>query len=224
MELWEKIRSAIDEAELSQKELAELCDVSPSTVSMWFNKDPEKRSTPNTYTLMKISSATGVPIREFTNLLDKETHLDSLDDGGDAKEIPLWERLRIARKKRNLNQTDLAEACSITRSSIANWESPDHPATPKPKVLRRIAEVTNVSYQWLSGETASIPEDLLDLSALNYMNEDIEEDILRQAQERKEDALHVILDLYTYVKEHGISQEFYDMTKNLTQGVKRYCK
>ncbi|MGI0120106.1 helix-turn-helix domain-containing protein [Zooshikella sp. RANM57] len=221
MELWEKIQSAIEEAELSQKQLAELCNISPSAVSMWLHKDSSKRTTPPLYMLMMISNATGVPIREFTDLLDKDVDVQQLEN--DKNTIPDWERIRLARKNRKLTQADLGEACGVTRSSIANWESPDRISAPKPKQLRRIAEVTGVPFPWLSGETNTTPEDLLKRSSISK-NEVLERDIVRQSKERQEDALHVILDLYTYVKEHGVSQEFYEIIKNTTHAVKRYHK
>ncbi|RDH41710.1 helix-turn-helix domain-containing protein [Zooshikella ganghwensis] len=222
MELCEKIRSAIDEAELSQKELAELCGVAASTVTMWLHKDPSKRTTPPLHTLMMISNATGVPIREFTDLLDKEVDVGQFEKNGD-KVIPDWERIKLARKSRKLTQADLGEACGVTRSSIANWESADKISSPKPRQLRRIAEITGIPFTWLSGETNSTPENLIKLSSASK-NDDLEKDLLKLSKERKDDALHVILDLYTYVKEHGISQELYEVIKNTTYAVKRYCK
>lgn len=226
MELWKKIRNAIDEAGINQKKLAELCDVTPSTVSLWVSKNPEKRTIPTVYVLMKVAKATGVPIREFTDLLDKDTYVGYEDKGYNPDEMPLWEKIRIARKKRKLTQVELAEACSVTRSSIANWESPDHPSKPNLKQVRRIAELTEVSFQWLSGETSQTPESLKDLAAHQDVNaeQDIESELMRRSEERKEEAMKALLDMYSYIKDHGVSDEFCGIIKYVNSGIKRYCK
>ena len=57
------------------------------------------------------------------------------------------ERLRFARKLRGLNQSELAAACKLSQSAIANYEAGSRRTT---KQIFRIADVLNVSAAWLA--------------------------------------------------------------------------
>ena len=58
-------------------------------------------------------------------------------------------RIRIARQRARLSQEALALNLGVTRSAVANWEGADGvlPATSR---LAHIAQLTNVSFEWLA--------------------------------------------------------------------------
>lgn len=58
-------------------------------------------------------------------------------------------RIRIARQRAKLSQEALALNLGVTRSAVANWEGADGvlPATAR---LAYIAQLTNVSFEWLA--------------------------------------------------------------------------
>jgi len=60
----------------------------------------------------------------------------------------LTDRIRLARRRANLSQTDLAALTKVTPSAVAQWESP-RGTQPGIDHLARIAEVTHVSLDWL---------------------------------------------------------------------------
>lgn len=58
-------------------------------------------------------------------------------------------RIRIARLRAAMTQSQLAERIGVTRSAVANWEISTR---PKPNVanLVAIAIETNVSFEWIA--------------------------------------------------------------------------
>ncbi|HOV96733.1 MAG TPA: helix-turn-helix transcriptional regulator [Thermomonas sp.] len=67
----------------------------------------------------------------------------------------LAHRIRKARLTKGLSQLALAEQLGVTRGAVANWESSagTHPATDR---LLRIAEITDVSVEWLASGRRTI--------------------------------------------------------------------
>lgn len=77
----------------------------------------------------------------------------SLDIDGVALEFTRGDRLRKARERRGLSQTDFAEELGVARRTIVNYETES--TAPKPLVLKMWAMATGVSSKWL--ETGEIP-------------------------------------------------------------------
>src|SRR3982751_3270790 len=63
--------------------------------------------------------------------------------------MKLADRIRRGRKLAGMSQLQLAQALSIQRSTVANWEGADD-ITPGADRLRRLASVLNVSFEWLA--------------------------------------------------------------------------
>lgn len=58
-------------------------------------------------------------------------------------------RIRQARLRKAMRQSDLAAALGVTRSAVANWESMGGPR-PSLNNLARIALVTDSGFDWLA--------------------------------------------------------------------------
>ena len=63
--------------------------------------------------------------------------------------MKLADRIRRARKLAGMSQLQLAQALSVQRSTVANWEGA-HDITPGADRLCRLAAVLNVSFEWLA--------------------------------------------------------------------------
>lgn len=60
------------------------------------------------------------------------------------------QRITLARRQADMNQTDLAKAVQASRSTISRWEQ-GRGHSPTIAELERIAIATNVSLAWLIG-------------------------------------------------------------------------
>jgi len=69
----------------------------------------------------------------------------------------LASRIRYARKRLKLTQTDIGDALGITMQSVAQWESGR--ASPSSSNLRRLADLLGVSLEWLGSDKSRL-EDL----------------------------------------------------------------
>ncbi len=58
-------------------------------------------------------------------------------------------RIRIARQRARLSQEALALNLGVTRSAVANWECVEG-VLPASGRLAKLAELTNVSFEWLA--------------------------------------------------------------------------
>lgn len=58
-------------------------------------------------------------------------------------------RVRLARRRRGLSQTELAAAIGVQRTAVSHWESPLG-KNPTVNHLRRFAEVAGVRFEWLT--------------------------------------------------------------------------
>lgn len=63
--------------------------------------------------------------------------------------MDLETRVRVARQRAGMTQSQLAERIGVTRGAVANWEISKR---PKPSVsnLIEIAVATRVSFEWLA--------------------------------------------------------------------------
>lgn len=65
-------------------------------------------------------------------------------------------RIRQARSKARLSQTKLAQALGLHRSAVSNWESLSG-SLPTVENLLRIAQLTNVNFEWLALGRGKMP-------------------------------------------------------------------
>ncbi|QNB45352.1 helix-turn-helix domain-containing protein [Thermanaerosceptrum fracticalcis] len=63
------------------------------------------------------------------------------------------ERLVYLRKKHKMTQNDFAKILSVSRGAISMWEIDQR--TPDPSTLKKIADLFNVSVDWLLGRVES---------------------------------------------------------------------
>lgn len=70
--------------------------------------------------------------------------------------LSIGDRIKNARKKAGLSQTDLAERVGVTQPAVANWESGVH--DPRRLMLAKIAETLKVSAEWLASGARSTLE------------------------------------------------------------------
>lgn len=66
----------------------------------------------------------------------------------------LSQRLRIARKAKGLTQEELAEHVCTTKGTISNYEN-NH-STPPNDMLRQLADILEVTTDWLLGRTNEV--------------------------------------------------------------------
>jgi transcriptional regulator with XRE-family HTH domain len=66
----------------------------------------------------------------------------------------LGDRIRTARHRADLSQTELAKALGVSASAVAQWE---HPRGTRPSLdnLIRVAEAAAVSFEWLATGVAA---------------------------------------------------------------------
>ena len=64
------------------------------------------------------------------------------------------EKLRTARKEKELNQTELAQAVGLTQRSLTNYECGR--AIPRPATIRKLAENTEVTIVFVTHYTEEI--------------------------------------------------------------------
>ncbi|WOI52549.1 helix-turn-helix transcriptional regulator [Parvularcula sp. LCG005] len=81
--------------------------------------------------------------------------LDSLSPHVTEDIITIGQRIRAARKTRNLNQEALANRLGVTQPTVANWEADVH--SPRQMMLARLAEALDVSLGWLAGGETVTP-------------------------------------------------------------------
>ena len=118
----EKIKRARMQKGINQKELAQLLDVTPSTVAQWETgrRNPKKES------LGKIADALEVNVKTFFS--------DGLDEA-----LTTGEKIRLARERNHLSQKDLADLLNVSQNAIFNWENEKR--SIKISTLQRIAGV-----------------------------------------------------------------------------------
>ena len=68
----------------------------------------------------------------------------------------LGERLRDARKAKNLSQEELAKQLFISRSALAKWETGQ--SMPDIRMLKQLAHVLDVSLEYLASDDVVQPD------------------------------------------------------------------
>src|SRR6478609_5968810 len=92
-------------------------------------------------------------------------------------------RIRQARRRSSMSQSDLGTAIGVNRSAVAQWESRDG-SRPTSENLSRIAVITAVQFEWLAtGRGRMLPqgEDDAECTALLlrlHAHDEIEERVL----------------------------------------------
>lgn len=61
----------------------------------------------------------------------------------------LSDRVRLARRAARLSQAALATQTGVTASAVAQWEQA-HGTAPRLATLKRVAQATKVSFEWLA--------------------------------------------------------------------------
>ena len=75
----------------------------------------------------------------------------------------LNQRIRELRLAKNLSQVDLAKILGVTKQSISNWENDN--IQPSVEMLIKLAEIFNVSTDYMLGLENSRSIDVSDLSS-----------------------------------------------------------
>lgn len=113
----------------------------------------------------------------------------------------LANRIRTARRKASLSQTELARRIGVSASAVAQWEHPSgtHPSLQS---LVRILEITGISVDWLllgrgSNRTnlASSEENLPAVSLDCFAHSMLEEDLLKVFREMPTKRQVLLMDL-----------------------------
>ena len=66
------------------------------------------------------------------------------------------EKLRTARKAKELNQTELSQAVGVTQRSLTNYERGC--AMPRPNIIRKLAEALDVTVEYLTNDATDDPD------------------------------------------------------------------
>ena len=95
------------------------------------------------------------------------------------------DRIRLARRRGGMSQTQLAAAVSVARSAVAQWEQLNGPR-PTNAHMAQIAVCCNVCYEWLATGRGQIIADAKDPGAMAldielhlYARDDIEKRLLK---------------------------------------------
>lgn len=80
--------------------------------------------------------------------------------GIDLRRSELWQRIRAARRRAGLRQTDIADAFNIDRTAVTQWESksPDRRTRPDIERLREFGEMTRTPLWWLMSDEVNLDE------------------------------------------------------------------
>jgi transcriptional regulator with XRE-family HTH domain len=105
----------------------------------------------------------------------------------------LGERITLLRKQKNISQTDLAEQCSSSREAIGKYERGE--ASPSLDAAKRMAEVLDVTLDYLAGGNAAAAFDKQTIRRMTELEKLSEQDkqailfaldaLLRDAKARK---------------------------------------
>lgn len=70
----------------------------------------------------------------------------------------LWQRIRAARKYKNLRQQDIADVCGVSRGAVAQWEydDPTKRTTPSIDQMKEAAKITGVPLDWLLSDASDL--------------------------------------------------------------------
>lgn len=70
----------------------------------------------------------------------------------------LWQRLRGARKYGDKTQQDVADACSVSREAVSQWETPDPSKRTSPNIfkLKLVSNLTGAPMEWLLNDESDL--------------------------------------------------------------------
>lgn len=109
-QLWQRLRSARNYADLRQQDIADACNpkVSRGAVAQWESIDPNNRTTPSIEQVKEVAKRTDVP---FEWLMDDDAEPEQVwFIGRNAKKAPSLEPEYLVRKKRGLVARDTEDA------------------------------------------------------------------------------------------------------------------
>ncbi len=114
----------------------------------------------------------------------------------------LGNRIEDLRKKKNMTQTDLAEAAQTTRTTVSKWETGD--SEPSATQLRLVADSLGVSVDYLLGNDASVGEKICVLDTCIILNRPRVIDLLVKTGLYDKIVIpDVVTDELNYQKDHG---------------------
>lgn len=97
----------------------------------------------------------------------------------------LQEKIQRHRKQKKWSQSELAKVLGISRDAVSKYERGD--MTPSVEVVRRLAEVFEVSLDYLLGEQEGA---VLDKKALSRL------EAIAQLADQEREALYAVIDAY----------------------------
>jgi len=125
----------------------------------------------------------------------------------------LSQRLRIARKAKGLTQEELAEHVCTTKGTISNYEN-NH-STPPNDMLRQLADILEVTTDWLLGRTNDVTANTAASATLAKEQRSLDE-LLQEKIDDPDD--YYFLDGYLEASEEEkkeIRRYWYDLKKQL---------
>ncbi|MFP3393349.1 helix-turn-helix domain-containing protein [Brevibacillus sp. SIMBA_040] len=125
----------------------------------------------------------------------------------------LSQRLRIARKAKGLTQEELAEHVCTTKGTISNYEN-NH-STPPNDMLRQLADILEVTTDWLLGRTNDVTANTAATASLAKEQRSLD-DLLQEKIDDPDD--YYFLDGYLEASEDEkkeIRRYWYDLKKQL---------
>lgn len=95
-------------------------------------------------------------LRHAVNFRFRAMQRPVTDNGAMGSE--LWQRLRVARKFKDLTQQEVGDACGVSREAVSQWESEDpakrrNPGLPR---LQAIEKLTGAPLWWLLSDNADL--------------------------------------------------------------------
>lgn len=125
----------------------------------------------------------------------------------------LSERIRAARQKAGLSQTELAKAIGVSASAVAQWESPVG-TQPSLDHLLYVAQTTRVSLDWLASGNGTrspskskpsneVPAVMLEVYARNVQEETLLERFRRVPARRRELLMAIVEEFMALARLHA---------------------
>jgi transcriptional regulator with XRE-family HTH domain len=153
----EKIKEALQNAGLTQKELGIKAGFSQQGISRWLNG-----YTPKIKNLQKIAEVLGLPVNFFlensgisiggcSNVTRGNiTQLNSTQENGNerktTKNDTFRQKLKLKMIENKLTQQNLADKVGVSRQQVNYWLKGIH--TPTNRTLRKIAETFGIPLSW----------------------------------------------------------------------------
>lgn len=106
-------------------------------------------------------------------------------------------RIRTARLRAGLTQTNLAQRLGVSRTAVVNWESASNRARPSGERLEGICRITGVAWEWLAtgrGQATLTADSILAVDA-EFVEDPIERRLLQAFRDRGANVQQAILTL-----------------------------